>query len=289
MAKDVIKIGVVAPASCIDLTIANRVIALAHQLYPDNPPEIIFHPQCFMSYCHFAGDDTVRARSFLEVANDETFDVLWFACGGYGSCRLVKQILPSLTNVAHNKIYLGYSDTGSLLAGLYKYGCFGTTHGPMPTDIKRINGEIAIARVFDFLIKGDLNTLESTVLSDIPTVAFNSTILSNLIGTPFEPDLTDHILMLEEVSEHLYRIDRTLFHLTNTTSIRRVAGIKLGRCSNIPQNEPKFGKTVEEIIRYWCDNSGIAYLGSADIGHDVNNKIVPFGCWKSFKSKYIKG
>ncbi|MDP2763617.1 MAG: hypothetical protein Q8O54_02130, partial [Brevundimonas sp.] len=75
----------------------------------------------------------------------------------------------------------------------------------------------------------------------------------------------------------LYRIDRMMFHLTGQASIRKVAGIRMGRVSNITYNEPDFGLTAEEICRYWCERSGIPYLGTADIGHDRQNKVVPFG------------
>ena len=107
--------------------------------------------------------------------------------------------------------------------------------------------------------------------------AFNLTILSSLIGTPWQPDLTGHVLMLEEVAEAMYRIDRSLFHVTSNRAIRKVAGIRLGRCSGIPPNEPDFAMDEEQVARYWCERSGIAWLGRADIGHDVRNRIVPFG------------
>jgi muramoyltetrapeptide carboxypeptidase len=100
---------------------------------------------------------------------------------------------------------------------------------------------------------------------------------SQLIGTSLQPDLTDHVLMLEEVSEYMYRIDRSLFHITSHAAVRRVAGIRLGRCSAIPDNDPEFGQTEIDVVRYWCEVSGIRYLGRADIGHDAGNKIVPFG------------
>ena len=83
--------------------------------------------------------------------------------------------------------------------------------------------------------------------------------------------------MLEDVSEPLYRVDRMMFHLTGQASIRKVAGIRLGRVSDIVENDPDFGLTPEEIVRYWCQRSGIPYLGAADIGHDRDNKVVPFG------------
>ena len=85
--------------------------------------------------------------------------------------------------------------------------------------------------------------------------------------------------MLEEVSEQMYRIDRALFHITASAAIRGVAGIRLGRCSDIPPNDPDFGEDEEEVARYWCERAGIPYLGRADIGHDVDNKVVPFGRW----------
>jgi muramoyltetrapeptide carboxypeptidase len=83
--------------------------------------------------------------------------------------------------------------------------------------------------------------------------------------------------MLEEVGEALYRIDRSLFHITSNPNIRRVSGVMLGRCTGITPNEPDFGMNEEEIARYWCQRSGIPWLGRADIGHDTSNKIVPFG------------
>ena len=83
--------------------------------------------------------------------------------------------------------------------------------------------------------------------------------------------------MLEEVSEAAYRIDRAMFHITSQPSIRQVAGIRMGRASDVTPNEPDFGMTAEEIVRFWCARSGIPYLGPADIGHDADNRIVPFG------------
>lgn len=280
MREGIVRIGVVAPASRIDTSVADRVTVLCRALYPDHPPEIVFHHQCFLSSGHFAGDDDARTQAFLDVANDASFDALWFARGGYGSCRLEADVLPALTADARGKIYLGYSDAGSLLAGLYKQGFGGVAHGPMPADINRPGGEAAVGRALTFLTEGAADTLEPSVSAVTPVAAFNITILSHLIGTPFEPDLTGHVLMLEEVSEHLYAIDRALFHLTSTPAIRRVAGIKLGRCSDIPPNEPPFGQTEEDIVRHWCTISGIPYLGRADIGHDIDNKVVPFGRWR---------
>lgn len=281
MGQDRVRIGVVAPASRLEPAIAEAVLHLAETLYPARPPELYFSPQCFLSSGHFAGDDETRAHAFLEIANDERFDALWFARGGYGSSRLAEDLLPQLTEPARRKTYLGYSDAGFLLAGMYKTGFTRLAHGPMPADIKRPGGEAAIKRALSFMVDGAADTLEATVSPKKPTAAFNITVLSHLIGTPLEPDLTGHIVMLEEVAEAMYRIDRALFQITSNAAMRGIAGIMLGRCSAIPTNQPDFQQTEEEVARYWCRRSRIPYLGRADIGHDIDNKIVPFGRWSA--------
>ncbi len=85
------------------------------------------------------------------------------------------------------------------------------------------------------------------------------------------------ILLLEDVGEYMYRIDRYFFHVTSNPNVQRCAGIRLGRCSAMPKNDPDFGLDEEEVARFWCERSGIPYLGRADIGHDNENKVVPFG------------
>jgi muramoyltetrapeptide carboxypeptidase len=108
-------------------------------------------------------------------------------------------------------------------------------------------------------------------------LAFNLTVLSALLGTPLEPDLAGADLLIEEVSEHHYRIDRLMFHVTASANVRAVARIRLGRVDDIPSNDPPFGGDEEAIVRDWCARSGIEFGGRAEIGHDASNRVVPFG------------
>jgi len=273
----VVRIGVVAPASRIDPAVPAEVEALVRRLYPDGRVEVVFDPQCFQVHNHFAGTDAERAEGFLRVANDPTFDAVWWARGGYGSNRPAAAILAGLTEAARTKVYMGFSDAGFVLAGLYKAGIGRPTHGPVAHDIRRAGGEAAIARALAWLADGDRTALEPSLEPGQKAAAFNMTVLSQLLGTPLQPDLTGHVLMLEDVGEYMYRLDRTLFHLTGNPGLRKVAGIRLGRCSDIPDNDPDFGMTAEEVCREWCERSGIPWLGRADIGHDAANRVVPFG------------
>ncbi len=116
-----VKIGVVAPGSRIDAALAARVTNLANAHYAGRA-ELRIHPQCFLSWGHFAGDDDSRADAFVEIANDPGFDAVWIARGGYGACRILSRVLDRLAPEAMGKTYLGYSDAGSLLAALYGRG-----------------------------------------------------------------------------------------------------------------------------------------------------------------------
>lgn len=277
MGRDRVRIGVVAPGGRIEPDLARAVTDLAQSIYGVRAPELLFHPQCFLSSGHFAGEDAERAGAFLDIANDESLDGLWFARGGYGAGRLGEAVLAGLSQGAGRKAYLGYSDAGALLGGLYGRGFRHVAHGPMPQDLIRDGGEAAVARALAWLVDRAADAVEPSVRPGQKTAAFNLAILASLIGTPLQPDLAGHVLMLEEVSEYMYRIDRLLFQVTSNPEIRKVAGIRLGRCSLIPQNDPDFGLDEEEVARYWCARSRIPYLGRADIGHDAGNKVVPFG------------
>ena len=265
------RIAVVAPSCTLKREAAERVQAMVSEC---GDCELVIHPQCFLSDGHFAGPDEARLSALCEVMADPAVDAVWFARGGYGSNRIAEAALADLPEMARGKTYMGYSDAGFLLAGLHKVG-IAAVWGPMPQDVVREGGEAASQRALDWLVRKDRAALEPQLQP--PAMAFNLTVLSNLLGTPLEPDFAGVDLLIEEVSEHLYRIDRTMFHVTASPNIRRAARIRLGRVADIQPNDPDFGSDAEAIVADWCRRSGIPYGGRADIGHDANNHVVPFG------------
>lgn len=265
------KIAVVAPSCTLKPEAAERVQAIAARR---GECELFIHPQCFLSDGHFAGPDEARLAALREVMADESVEAVWFARGGYGSNRIADAVLADLPAAAHAKHYLGYSDAGFLLAGLHKAG-ISVAWGPMPQDALREGGEAAIHRALDWLEWRDLAALEPDLRP--PAMAFNLTVLSNLLGTPLEPDFSGVDLLIEEVSEHLYAMDRSMFHLTSSPAIRRIARLRLGRVGDVLPNDVEFGSDDVAIVKDWCARSGIQYGGRADVGHDAANRIVPFG------------
>ena len=265
------RIAVVAPSCSLKREAAERV----RQIVADRGDcELLVHPQCFLSEGHFAGPDEARLAALSEVMADPAVDAVWFARGGYGSNRIAEAALADLPDTARDKLYMGYSDAGFLLAGLHKAGVE-AAWGPMPQDVLRDEGDSAIHRALNWLVLRDRSALEPQI--EPPAMAFNLTVLSNLLGTPLEPDFTGVDLLIEDVSEHLYGIDRTMFHVAASANVRRVARLRLGRVSDVLPNDVDFGADEQAIVAGWCARSGIPFCGRADIGHDAQNKVVPFG------------
>jgi len=269
------RIAVCAPGTPITSADAARVEQLAKREFP--ALQLDFHPQCFADSGHFAGPDDMRLGALLACANSAA-DAVWFAKGGYGSNRIAAQTVDALGRRKSDQQWFGYSDCGYLLAAAHKHGFARAVHGPMPVDIRREGGAEAVRRALRWF-SGEPDGLEPA-LTHRPTVAFNLITLAMLCGTRFLPDLAGHVVLIEEVAEHLYAIDRLLFHVTE--HLRGIAGLRLGRLSAIPENDRPFGTEPEEMARDWCERSGIPFLGRADVGHDADNKIVPFGLAADF-------
>jgi muramoyltetrapeptide carboxypeptidase len=269
------RIAVVAPSNTLKREAAEAVQSIVGQR---GDCELLIHPQCFLSDGHFAGTDEARLGALREVMADRSIDAVWFARGGYGSNRIAEPALADLPGAAGGKIYMGYSDAGFLLGGFHKAG-LDVAWGPMPQDVLREGGERAIQRALDWLVRGDSSALEPAI--EAPAMAFNLTVLSNLLGTPLEPDFSGVDLLIEDVGEQLYRIDRAMFHVTASKNVCRAARLRLGRVGDILPNDPAFAFDEAAIVEQWCARSGIVFGGRADIGHDAQNRVVPFGGAKS--------
>lgn len=267
------RIAICAPSAPLAPEAAEQVRALAAAQFPSL--DLRFHDQCFAVDGHFAGPDAVRLAALLECANDPGSDAVWFARGGYGAVRIAEAAVARMGPAAKDKPFLGYSDGGALLGALYRAQVGRPVHGPIPGDIRRTDGKQAVRRALGFLAGGS-DGLEPG-LDQRPAVAFNLMTLASIVGTPLMPALEGHVVLVEEVSEHLYVIDRLLFLVTAHLAAAGIAGLRLGRVSEVPENDRPFGSEPEAMLRYWCERTGIAYLGRADIGHDAANRIVPFG------------
>lgn len=271
------KIAVMAPANRVDEHALDALPAIA----ADYGVELVIDPQSWASGGGhtWAGPDQQRADTFLKYANDPSVHALWFARGGYGSNRLFPLIFPHLEATAKTKSYIGYSDMGFLLGALYAKKIGKPIHGPMPIDVTRNDNGASVRRTLGWLVKGDKSGLEPGIVgSGRPAAAFNLSILAAMVGTPWLPNLTDHDLLVEEVSEHLYRVDRMMFTLANSTQLSGIASLRVGSVT-LPKadGQADFGQGPDQIAWNWSKLMKVPYQGRALIGHDANNHVVPFG------------
>lgn len=266
------KIAVCAPATALTLSDAEAAKKLVATEFPEF--SLYFHEQCFLTSGHFAGSDRERLEALVEVSNDPGYDVIWFARGGYGSNRIADAAVQKMNENAKGKTFIGFSDTGYLLAALYRHGIGLPVHGPMPVSAAKKEERDAFCRVMRWLC-GDQSSLEPNLDFMVPRVAFNLMTLAILTGTNLIPHLEGHILFVEEVGEHIYSIDRLFFHISKV--LPQIRRLRLGSITEVPENDREFGQEVEEIAKYWCSKAKIPYLGRAEIGHTNQNMIVPFG------------
>jgi muramoyltetrapeptide carboxypeptidase len=271
-----VRIGVVAPAGVLtDHGLLDRISAFVAGTY-EGRVELLVHPQCRLADGHFAGTDEQRLAALLDYGNREDIEAIWFLRGGYGSNRIAAEAALRLGAAARRKKWLGYSDAGFLLAALHRAGFGQVAHGPMPVDLDRpVRGREAVSRALAWLVDGHPASLETSERPETPKLAFNLTVLSQLLGTPLEPDFAGRVLMIEDVGDYLYRYDRFLFHVTSNANVRRCAGIREGRLVADENPTAVFRTPEGGVVADWCRRSGIRYLGAADIGHDSDNKVVP--------------
>lgn len=275
MARKPFRIGVTAPAGVLsDHALLERVQEAVREIAGDSV-ELMIHDQCRLADGHFAGTDEQRVAALVGYGNRDDIGAMWMLRGGYGSNRIAGAAISKLGAAARNKRWLGYSDIGFLLAGLHRAGFPHVAHGPMPVDFDRKGGRAAVERALAWLT-GDDSGVEASEPAERPKLAFNLTVLSQLLGTELEPDFTDRVLMIEDTGDYLYRYDRFLFHVLSNANVRRCAGVREGRFNVDPNPTAVFRTPEGGVVRDWCRRAGIAYLGAADIGHDADNKVVPF-------------
>jgi muramoyltetrapeptide carboxypeptidase len=279
-----VRIGIVAPGRRLGEATQARLEAFAAQTHL--PIELVIHPQCQFSHGHFAGTDSQRLEAFLTAANDPTLDAIWFARGGYGAARLLQGLADGLNDHARSKVYLGYSDMGFLLSALMGMGCQYCAHGPLAGDLDRVGGEGAVLRALRFLARQGAQDIAEGLDEDQFHLAFNLTILRSLLATPWLFSPPEPVcLWLEDVGEYTYATDRSMFQLTNSAWFKDHAqDVRIGRFSHVPDNDVQFSMTSVESVTDWCRASGRPTLLGGDIGHDSDNKIVPFGRLRDWRA-----
>ena len=266
-------VGIVAPAGPFDPEKFMKGKAVLESM----GFQTFFDESIFHKYGFLAGTDIQRADQVNRLFADPDVQAVVCARGGYGSMR----ILPFLdfeTIQENPKIFIGYSDISALLSVLHDRCGLVTFHGPVVTTLANASQE-TIAAMRTVLTSNtilELKPEKGIVIKPgaaLGTVAGgNLTTLCHLVGTPYTPSFNGKILLLEDLGEAPYRIDRMLTQMELAGCFEGLKGLVLGSFEECGQPDEIF-RIVQEIFR----DVDIPILSGFEIGHRGINITIPIG------------
>jgi muramoyltetrapeptide carboxypeptidase len=242
---------------------------------------------------YFAGTDDQRLADLNGSLQDPAIDAVWCVRGGYGSIRLLDQVDYGAM-AQRPKALIGFSDATALLNAVTRLTGVATFHGPvarasMPAfsrhhfervlTASQAPGRLGrIPQPEDVLVPQEnrIVTLCRGV-AEGPLAGGNLTLLQCLIGTPYFPELTGAVLFLEDVGEDLYRIDRMLAHLRLIGALRRLAGMVIGRFTQIKRSGGDGAMGFDEVLANYLEPLGIPVAYGFPVGHIDEQWTLPLG------------
>jgi muramoyltetrapeptide carboxypeptidase len=231
---------------------------------------------------YLAGRDHERAADLAPPAAHTQEPALW-ACvrGGWGSARLLEGPLQ-----LPQGWLLGFSDVTSLLLERVRRGLCGGIHGPMLTSLAA-EPEWSRERLRRLLFGEALDDLEGVGwrggTAEGPLLVANLTVATHLLGTPHLPGLEGAILILEDVGEAPYRIDRMLTHWRLCGALRQLAGLGFGSFEGCEEADSRAAEpverrfSVEQVLRERSLDLDIPVVAHLPVGHAPGNAALPLG------------
>jgi muramoyltetrapeptide carboxypeptidase len=284
------RIGLVAPAGPLlerdDIT---RAEALCRAL----GYEPVIGPNAYARHGYLAGTDDERLSDLNGALQDPSIDAIWCIRGGYGAIRLLDRVDYGAM-ASRPKVLIGFSDITSLLNAVTRLTGVVTFHGPvaraaMPAFSRRhfdrvLAGAEAPGRLdrlpqaADVLVPRENRIVSiSGGVAEGPLAGGNLTLLQCTIGTPYFPDLAGAILFLEDVGEDLYRVDRMLAHLRLIGALRRLAGVAVGRFTDLRRSDGDGALGFYEVLATYFAPLGIPVAYGFPIGHIDAQWTLPLG------------
>lgn len=271
-------IGIIAPASPVkDI---NRLYAGLEVLNKLGFKTVI-GDSCFKNNGFLAGDDELRARDIDKFFNDGSISGIICMRGGYGSIRLLDLI--DYRIIKNNpKVFVGYSDITALHSAFHKNCNLVTFHGPMVASDLASNSTFEICGLLD-AINGKIKTkrfkLNAINSKDVSgeIIGGNLTVLSSTLGTKFEENFSNKILMIEDIDEEPYKIDRMLYQLLLSGRLMALRGVILGQFTNCEAKDLSRSLSLNKIILDFLTKLQIPVYTGIAAGHGQNKITIPLG------------
>ncbi|WP_197528487.1 S66 peptidase family protein [Aeoliella mucimassa] len=279
-------ISIIAPAGPINPDALERAVAILHarglrtKTYRDLTSR----------YKYLAGTDRDRAAEFNAAIHDPETKAILPVRGGYGVVRILEHLdLGALANTP--KLLCGFSDITALHTSINRHAGVATIHGPNLQDgIGHVDGlDEWVASYYWNALMGEPCTTPPMAAemprphfmhsgsASGPLVGGNLAVFTGLIGTPYLPNTSGAILLLEDVGEEAYRIDRLLSQCRLAGLFSELAGVVLGQFTANPNEEPIDDERLSELFEECFAPLGIPVLANYPVGHIRCNLPVPLG------------
>lgn len=221
-----------------------------------------------------AGDDAHRAGHLSALLRDETIDLIWCARGGFGAARTLSQVDDDLIRTGR-KTLVGFSDA-TVLLGHWTALALPAWHGPVLTQVPELD-EGSLAALIDLLSgRPTPGSFTGSGLIAGRVEGFlrggNLASLASVVGTPLAPDLSGAILLLEDVNEAPYRIDRMLTQLELSGGLAEIAGAAVGRFMDCGDEA-----AIEAVLERRLGPLGVPVVRGLPFGHGPVNWPVRLG------------
>lgn len=234
-----------------------------------------------LSYGQFAGTPEQRAKDFQQMLEAPHIKALWCARGGYGTAQMLDQV--DFSPLQENpKWIIGYSDITALHSHVHTMGV-ATVHATMPINLVEntpealtsllqvLQGQKTHYHWYDSQQHHPKQTLEGVL------VGGNLSVLYSLLGSPSDIDTAGKFLLLEDVDEYLYHIDRMLLNLKRNGKLKELKGLLVGSFTQMHDNTSPYGKTVAEIILENCKEYHFPVVFDVPLGHINDNRAFILG------------
>jgi muramoyltetrapeptide carboxypeptidase len=284
------RIGLIAPAGPLlerdDLTRAQELCsALGY--------DPVLGKNAYARHGYLAGTDDQRLTDLNDFLRDPAIDAVWCIRGGYGVIRLLDRVDYGAFS-RRPKPVIGFSDVTALLSAITQCSGVVTFHAPVARAAMPRFSRSHFERVLTSTqppgrldrLPAPADTLipqENRIVPLIPGVAEgplaggNLTLLHCLIGTPYFPDLDGAILFLEDVGEKLYHVDRMLAHLKLVGCLSRLAGVLIGRFTDLERAGRDGALGFDEVLATYFEPLGIPVAYGFPIGHIDAQWTLPMG------------
>jgi muramoyltetrapeptide carboxypeptidase len=244
------RIRIVAPAG----KVSKEKVLPGIELLQDMGYEVIIGKHVFDRNFQYAGTEQQRTSDFQEAINDPHTKTIVCARGGYGSVRIIEK-LDFSPFLKKPKWLVGFSDITVFHSVLNKLG-LASIHGAMPAffhekrkPTKSFHSLMEVLTSGNSEVKFESQSLNCSGSCSGELVGGNLSLLYSLQGTPWQLDTKGKILLIEDLSEYLYHLDRMMQNFKLSSQLSGLSGLVVGGFTEMQDNESPFGKSPYEIIR----------------------------------------